>query len=116
MRNMDYLFTFHTFDTAESQIVILTTFPTFAKTTNVAHQGKRINSEVAEHVVAAKQDGVPVRLEIRIEALSSLVDLVFIGVNESRLGMYNYSLGDVKQGVLGQHVVMIQEGYIVTAR
>src|SRR5687767_8730864 len=69
-----------------------------------------------EVVLPEEQIGIPIRLEIGIETAASVIDLVFVRVDELRAGMALNREGDLGEGMRPQHIVMIEQRDIVSGR
>ena len=62
------------------QIVILATLEALAKPTHFAHQCGAIHSQMRNVVLGKQQIGVPLWLEVRLEALAGYIELVLVAI------------------------------------
>ena len=86
-RNVPDLFRPQPFDAAQSQIVILRAFESFAKSPDLTQQIGAVTTEMVDVILPEKKFRVPIRLEEWIRARAFFIDLVFVGINEARVWM-----------------------------
>ena len=109
-RDMDYLIRVEDFDTPECQIIILRALEADPEAANAIDQITAINTQVADHVLRAKEFQVPVRLEVRVQSLTVFIDLVLIRVDEADAGIRHDRLRHQRECVFRQHVIMVKQG------
>ena len=97
------------FDEAQGEIPILAALVAGAETADGAEARGPENGEVAGVVLAEEEIGVPVGLEVGIEAAALFVDLVLVGVEEIERGLGGEGEGDFGEGGGGEFVVVVEE-------
>ena len=93
----------------QRQIVILAALIAQPQPPQVDQQAAAVAAEMADHIVAEHEIGVPVGLEIGAEAAAILVDEVRIGVDQIRIRM-RLKLGrHLIERVLVQQIIMVEQ-------
>ena len=108
-RNVPDLFRPQPFDAAQSQIVILRAFESFAKSVDLTQQIGAVTTEMVDVILPEKKFRVPIRFEEWIRARAFFVDLVFVGINEARVWMLRDLQRDKSERVFRERVVLIEK-------
>ena len=95
------------------QVIVLRTLVADPESAELPYQGGTIDPEVADHVVPEEKKWIPVAFEIRIQPMTAVVDLVFIGINQAGIRMPQDRIRHPEQGVFGEQIVMIQQGDVL---
>ena len=78
----------------QGEIIILRTFKPFAKTADLAHNCMPVNSEMTDAILSKKEFRIPIGFKVWAATLPTLIDLIFVGVNQPCVGMGINSSGD----------------------
>ena len=87
------------FRNAQGEVIVLASFHSVAESAELLHNRAPVRAQVAHEVVRMEQVGVPIGLEVRIEAPSLLVDLVLVAVDDCGVGMSVQLLGQPEERV-----------------
>ena len=109
MRHMDDVCRADAFGDTQNEIVILGSLEPRPETTNLEAKILPHRAEVGDHVLLEEQSLVPVRLEVGVAALAVEVDLVLVRINELRVGVPIYRLGNAEEGMRRQEVIMVKQ-------
>ena len=96
------------FGATQRKIIILRTFQSFAETADLAHDCMPVNPEMADAILSKKELWVPIGFKVWPATLPTLINLVFIRINQARSRMGIDGSGDKGERVLGQEVILIQ--------
>ena len=108
-RDMPHLLRLEQFDAAQSEIVILRAFESFPEPADLAQKIYPINAEMIDVILAEKKFRVPIGFEKRIRARAVLIDLVFVGINQTGVRMPLDLERDQRQRVFREGIVLIQQ-------
>lgn len=96
-------------DEAQRDVVVLGTLQALAEAADRLEDVGAIGAEMRHQVVRVEQVRVPVALEVRIPARPGFVELVLVRIDQAEVRMAICGLGDAEQGILAQHVVVVEQ-------
>ena len=94
---------------SKHEVVVLAALEADAQSADALEERPPIHSEMADHIVAEHQVGVPVGLEIGGRPPPTVVDKVGIRVDDVRVGVGLELDGDLIERLFGEHVVVIEQ-------
>ena len=95
---------------ARRQIIILGPFIANMETADCIQECLAVDAQMGNQVMAPEQAGIPVTLEIGVLAQPSSIDLVFIGIENTRIGVALQGLHHPEEGIFRYLVIIIQKG------
>ena len=98
---------------AQQQVPVLCALHALAEAADLAHERRPVDAEMADVILRGEEHRIPVGLEVRLEALSRLVDLVLVAVDDRGARMREDLGGDLAERVHGQQVVVVEEHHEV---
>src|SRR5215831_18038533 len=105
VRNVSNMIFRNAFGNPQGKIIILTSFKAGVEAADVPQDRCSINSEMGNKIHRIKKVWVPISLEIRIVPLASLIDLVFVAIQQIRFGILVELLRYQVQRLLGQFII-----------
>src|SRR5215217_6752426 len=84
---------------AQNQIIVLVTVEAFAESADLFKEAPPVNAQAGDVVVGQKKIRRPVRFEAGTGPVPFLVYLVFVGVDEVRLGMLLQNLYHLEESI-----------------
>ena len=115
MGDVDDLTGAQPFGAAQHQVMVLRAFEAGPKAAHLAHQLRLQRGQVADQVLRQAQVVVPVGLEVRVLAQAFGAQLVLVGIDQAGLGEGLDGFCQQQQGVLCQHVVVVEQHHPVAA-
>src|ERR1700726_2170882 len=101
-RDVPDLMRLQALNATQGEIIILRSFQTFTKTTNVAEQRSPVGAEMIDVVLPEKQFWVPIGFKKRVGTSAGRVDFIFVGVNQTGVGMLGQLARNHRQRVFGE--------------
>ena len=108
-RYVDDLFRVCGFADSQHEIPVLRAVVTESESAQRTQDLHPIDAQMADVILRSQQDRIPVGLEIRMIAPALFVDLVFIAVQQHRVGVPGESLRDQLESPRRDLVVMVDE-------
>src|SRR5690606_30455611 len=98
------------FNTAEQQVIILASVILRTQAAGRIDDILSYDGKMVEVVLRVEQLPIPSSFHVRLEAISMLVDLVLVGVDQTRRRIVDDAIGYERKGVSAKKVVMVHEG------
>ena len=95
------------FRATQSKIIILRTFKPFAETADLAHDCMPVNPEMHNTILSKKKFWVPIGFKEWPATLPTLINLIFIRIDQPHSRMGIDDSGDKGERVLRQKVILI---------
>ena len=94
---------------AQGKIVILRAAEQVAKTADFAEQVPAIKAEMVNEILHQKKLGIPVAFEVRLGPRAGVINLVFVRINETGIGMAHDRCCGERERVLGQKIILVEQ-------
>jgi len=102
------------FDTTKKQIVILRALIPLSKASQIVNQRLINRSEVAYIILTKQQLRIKVGLKVGVIAMTSLINLVLIRVDEAGIRFLKYAVGKSEESLRAQFIIVVQERNPIT--